>query len=89
MSKLVFEENAFEDLCDWSIYDKQIFLKIHDLLKACLRDPFKGIGKPEPLKGKLKGWWSRRIDDKHRLVYRVLADGVIEIISCKGHYRDK
>lgn len=89
MRRLVFEQAAFDDFCDWGIYDKQVFLKIHDLLKATLREPFAGIGKPEALKGKLRGCWSRRIDDKHRLVYRVKGVDVIEVLSCKGHYGDK
>lgn len=88
MKRIIFEAGAFEDLNDWAIYDKARFIKIHDLIKAMLRDPFKGPGKPEPLKG-MKGCWSRRIDEKHRLVYRVTSDGSIEVISCKGHYGDK
>ncbi|MBQ3800219.1 MAG: Txe/YoeB family addiction module toxin, partial [Treponema sp.] len=67
--------------------DKKTLRKINDLLKAIDRDGFSGIGKPEPLKGR-EGCWSRRIDDKNRLVYKVL-DGQIEIIQCKGHYEDK
>lgn len=89
MRSILFEQGAFDDFCDWGIYDKARYLKIHDLIKAAMRDPFKGMGKPEPLKGRLKGYWSRRIDDKHRLVYRVLPDGSIEVVSCKGHYGDK
>lgn len=89
MKRLVFEQGAFDDFCDWGIYDRQRFLKIHDLLKAILRDPFTGVGKPEALKGGLRGYWSRRIDDKHRLVYRVASGGVVEVVSCKGHYGDK
>lgn len=89
MRSLIFEQSAFDDFFDWGVYDKRIFLKIHDLLKAILRDPFKGPGKPEPLRGNLKGFWSRRIDDKHRLVYRITSTGDVEIISCKGHYDDR
>jgi len=89
MSAFSFEQDAFEDFVDWGVYDKRRFARIHDLLKATLRDPFNGPGKPEPLKGNLKGCWSRRIDDKHRLVYRVASNGDIEVISCKGHYGDK
>ncbi|MBK7247183.1 MAG: Txe/YoeB family addiction module toxin [Flavobacteriales bacterium] len=59
------------------------------LIKAILREPFKGMGKPEPLKGTLKGYWSRRIDEKHRLVYRMTSEGSVEVVSCKGHYGDK
>ncbi|MCW5900690.1 MAG: Txe/YoeB family addiction module toxin [Flavobacteriales bacterium] len=89
MRRLVFEQGAYDDFCDWGIYDRQRFLKIHDLLKAILREPFRGVGKPEALKGRLRGCWSRRIDDTHRLVYRITAEGDVEILSCKGHYGDK
>ncbi len=89
MKGVEFEQGAFEDFCDWALYDRHRFLKIHDLLKAVLREPFKGLGKPEALKGRLKGYWSRRIDEKHRLVYRIAADGSVEVLSCKGHYGDK
>lgn len=89
MRSITFEQGAFDDFCDWGIYDKARYIKIHDLIKAVIREPFKGMGKPEPLKGNLKGCWSRRIDDKHRLVYRVATDGSIEVVSCKGHYGEK
>jgi toxin YoeB len=89
MKRIVFEQGAFDDFNDWGVYDKARFIRIHDLLKAILREPFKGVGKPEPLKGALKGCWSRRIDDKHRLVYRIATDGSVEVLSCKGHYGDK
>ena len=89
MKRLVFDQGAFDDFCDWGIYDRPRFIKIHELLKAILRDPFKGLGKPEALKGDLKGCWSRRIDDTHRLVYRIARDGSVEVISCKGHYGDR
>jgi toxin YoeB len=88
MRTLIFDQGAFDDFFDWGIYDKQRFVKIHGLLKDILRDPFSGVGKPEPLKGDLKGCWSRRIDDKHRLVYRV-NDQSIQILSCRGHYGDR
>lgn len=89
MKQIIFEQGAYDDFCDWGIYDKARYIKIRDLIKACLREPFKGMGKPEPLKGALKGYWSRRIDEKHRLVYRVTGEGSIEVVSCKGHYGDK
>lgn len=56
------------------------------MIRECLRDPFRGIGKPEPLRGKLSGYWSRRIDDSNRLIYRAVTEG-IEIIACRYHYR--
>lgn len=89
MKRVRFDPGAFDDPCDWAVYDKHRFGRIHDLLKAILREPFKGTGKLEPLKGNLKGYWSRRIDDKHRLIYTVDVEGSVDVISCKGHYGDK
>ncbi|MBS1945797.1 MAG: Txe/YoeB family addiction module toxin [Bacteroidetes bacterium] len=89
MKRIRFEQAVFDDLCDWAVYDKKRFSRIHDLLRDILRNPFKGAGKPEPLKGELKGYWSRRIDEKHRIVYKVDAEGSVDVISCKGHYGDK
>ena len=80
-----FHPRAFEDYIDWSIADKKVFKNINRLIKQMQRTPFDGIGKPEPLKGDMKGCWSRRIDQKHRLVYKV-SDEEITIISCRGHY---
>lgn len=86
MKKFIFHKDAFEDFSDWAIVNKNIFKKIAELLKEIIRYPFEGKGKPEPLKHNLKGWWSRRITDEHRLVYKVNEEGDIEVISCKGHY---
>ncbi|MBM2816478.1 MAG: Txe/YoeB family addiction module toxin [Ignavibacteria bacterium] len=85
MKRIIFEYNAFEDFSNWAIVDKKIFLKIISLIKDIKRDPFKGIGKPEPLKEEFSGYWSRHIDDKHRLIYK-FTENNIQIISCKGHY---
>ena len=71
----------------WQIQDKKTLKRINMLLKDIERGNFDGIGKPEPLKGDLSGFWSRRIDEVNRLVYRINHD-VLEIISCKGHYED-
>ena len=87
MGKLTFTESGWADYLYWQTQDKKTLRKINDLLKAIDRDGFSGIGKPEPLKDR-EGCWSRRIDDKNRLVYKVF-DGQIEIIQCKGHYEDK
>lgn len=87
MGKLTFTESGWADYLYWQAQDKKTLRKINDLLKAIDRDGFSGIGKPEPLKGR-EGCWSRRIDDKNRLVYKIL-DGQIEILQCKGHYEDK
>jgi toxin YoeB len=85
MRKIVFEGNAFQDFAEWANMDKKTYQRIVELIKDILRQPFTGIGKPEPLKHELKGYWSRRINDEHRLVYKVSAEAVT-IISCKYHY---
>jgi toxin YoeB len=80
---------AWEDYLYWQANDTKIFDRINTLIESIERDPFRGIGKPEPLKGPLSGWWSRRITDEHRLVYRVrgLSDAqVLEIAKCRLHY---
>lgn len=87
MSKIVFTERAFEEYLYWQTQDKKTLKRINALLKAIARQPFEGIGKPEGLKGNLNGYWSRRIDDTNRLVYRV-SDGQTEIYQCKGHYEN-
>ena len=87
MRKIWFEE-AWEDYLRWQNTDKKTLKRINELIRDSERSPFEGIGKPEPLKGSLSGWWSRRIDNTNRLVYRV-TNGVLEILSCRGHYDDK
>lgn len=86
MSKLIFTDKAWEEYLYWQIQNKKITKKINLLLKDIARNGFDGLGKPEPLKN-YNGFWSRRIDDYNRLVYKV-SDGQIEIIQCKGHYDD-
>jgi toxin YoeB len=88
MKLIIFEFEAFEQYQHWIASDKKLALKIGSLIRQILREPFSGIGKPEPLKGNFKGYWSRRIDDKHRLVYKVTEDSVI-IALCYSHYNDK
>lgn len=85
MRKIVFESGAFQDFIEWSKTDKKIYQQIVNLILDTLRQPFTGIGKPEPLKYELKGYWSRRINDEHRLIYKVDSEA-ITIISCKYHY---
>ena len=80
-----FEESAFAEYRQWAVKDKKIFEKINTLITEIMRDPFHGTGKPEPLKENLSGYWSRRITQEHRLVYKVFPDHVI-IVSCKYHY---
>ena len=86
MKKYRFHEDALEDFVNWSIINKNIFKKIAELIKEIGREPFQGKGKPEALKHQLKGSWSRRINDEHRLIYFVNEQNDIEIVSCKGHY---
>lgn len=87
MSNLSFSEKAWQDYLYWQTQDKKVLRRINQLLQDIERNGYHGIGKPEPLKGDLSGFWSRRIDDTHRIVYRV-SDGLIEILQCKGHYND-
>lgn len=82
---LTFTENAWEDYLYWQKVDKKMLKKINELIKVIKRTPFEGIGKPEPLKYDLAGYWSRRIDQEHRLVYQV-ADGELLIFACRYHY---
>ena len=86
MKKIWFDE-AWEDYTYWQTQDKKTLKRINALIKDVERGNFEGIGKPEPLKGDFSGFWSRRIDDVNRLVYRINGD-VLEIISCRGHYED-
>ncbi len=83
--RLLWEESAWDDYCCWQMEDKKTLKRINTLIKDIQRGSFDGIGKPEPLKGNWSGWWSRRIDDTNRIVYRE-KDGAIIIASCKGHY---
>jgi toxin YoeB len=85
VKNLEFDRLAFEDLAWWVEYDRKQALKIIKLIQEVQRDPFQGIGKPEKLKHDLSGFWSRRIDKEHRLVYEVLEDK-IRILSCRFHY---
>lgn len=87
--RLVFSENAWEDYQHWIASDPKIHGRINTLIKQCKRSPFKGTGKPEPLKGDLKGWWSRRITQEDRMVYRVSGTGAgqaLEIAQLRFHY---
>lgn len=85
MSKITFTESAFEEYLYWQSQDRKTLKRINALLKDIGRSPFEGLGKPEGLKGNLNGYWSRRIDETNRLVYRI-KDGMIEVYQCKGHY---
>ena len=83
--KLVWQTNAWDDYVYWQQTDKKVLKRINDLIKDCLRTPFTGMGKPEPLRGNFSGCWSRRITDEHRLVYQVHDNGV-HILQCRYHY---
>lgn len=85
MDKITFAPQAWEEYCYWQTQDKKSLKRINQLLRDISRNNFTGMGKPEPLKGNLSGYWSRRIDDVNRLVYQV-KDEQIEIIQCRGHY---
>ena len=84
MKKIWFDE-AWEDYLYWQMQDKNKLRRINLLLKEIERSRFDGLGKPEPLKGELSGFWSRRIDGTHHLVYRIRNE-ILEILSCRGHY---
>lgn len=87
--KLVFADHAWEDYLYWQATDRQTLERINLLIRDCMRDPFRGLGKPEPLKASLQGWWSRRINTADRLVYRVSGKGsdqILEIAQCRLHY---
>ncbi len=83
--KLVFSEQAWEDYLYWQKIDKKLVQRINDLLKEITRTPHTGAGKPEALKHALAGYWSRRINDEHRIVYKV-ADGSVLIAQLRSHY---
>jgi toxin YoeB len=87
-----FTQNAWEDLEYWIDNDSDIVTRIKDLIKSILQDPFKGLGKPEPLRYDLKGYWSRRITSEHRIVYKVSGSKGVDqkcvILQCRFHYDD-
>lgn len=87
--KIVFSEDAWSQYRHWQGADAKLLERLNGLIEECLRHPFSGTGKPEPLRGELQGFWSRRIDDEHRLVYRVAGkapDQRLEIAQCRYHY---
>ena len=83
--KLVFVEDAWEDYIYWQSNDKSMLKRINTLIKECMREPFGGLGKPEPLRFDMAGYWSRRINAEHRLVYKFDDDKLI-ILQCRYHY---
>ena len=87
---ILFSNTAWQQYLNWQKEDDKILGRINELIKAIQRDPFKGIGKPEPLRQNLKGFWSRRINKEHRLVYRIVGrkneNQRLEILTCQFHY---
>lgn len=83
--KLIFSDEAWEDYLYWQKQDKAVVKRINELIAVCRRDPFVGIGKPEPLKYALAGYWSRRITDEHRMVYKAEKDALL-IAQLRYHY---
>lgn len=87
--KLLWTEQGWEDYCYWQETNAKILARINELLRDASRHPFQGIGKPEPLRNDMAGWWSRRITQEHRLVYRVSGSAgnqALEIATCRFHY---
>jgi toxin YoeB len=87
--KVLFADQGWEDYLHWADTDRKVFKRLNKLIKECRRTPFEGTGKPEPLKGDFQGWWSRRLTDVDRLVYRVEGKGDtqrLEVAQCRYHY---
>ena len=84
----MWTDDAWEDYLHWEREDKKFLKRINQIIRDIDRRGYEGIGKPEPLSGNLSGYWSRRIDEKNRVVYKI-EDGVLKIIQCGSHYRDK
>ena len=85
---ILWEDDAWKEYLIWQEEDKKTLRSINKLIKDIQRSPFEGLGHPEPLSENLAGWWSRRIDEKNRIVYKTIENNSI-ILSCKGHYTDK
>lgn len=86
--KKIWTDDAWDDYLYWQTQDKKTLKRINNIIKDIDRNGYEGIGEPEPLKHDLQGFWSRRIDSKNRIVYRI-KEGAIEIAQCGSHYRDK
>ena len=85
MMRIMFSQNSWEDYISWQFEDRKILKRINEMIKDIQRTPYTGLGKPEPLKYDLTGFWSRRIDREHRLVYQVYGNEIL-IYSCRYHY---
>ena len=86
--RINFTVTGWSDYLNWEWQDKKILKRINNLIEDIERNGHNGIGKPEPLRNDMSGWWSRRIDEKNRLVYRLIDNEAVEISQCKGHYGD-
>jgi toxin YoeB len=86
MRNIEFTPKAFDEYKNWISTDRRTAIRISDLLFDIVRSPFEGIGKPEPLKHQFKGFWSRRIDHEHRLIYKITETSVV-VFSCYSHYQ--
>ena len=86
--QVLWHESGWDDYIWWQSQDKKTLKRINALIKDMQRTPYEGLGKPEPLKGNLTGWWSRRIDETNRIVYRV-KDNALVIAACRNHYDDE
>ncbi len=84
---ILWEDEAWQEYLDWQTQDKKTLRKINQLIKDIQRNPFDGLGHPEPLSGTLSGWWSRRVDEKNRIVYKPVGNHTT-ILSCREHYYD-
>jgi len=83
--RIIFTKNAWKDYLSWQSENKKMLIKINELIREIHRTPYKGKGKPEPLKHELTGLWSRRIDKEHRLIYQIVHEDIL-IYSCRYHY---
>ena len=84
-----FSINGYDDYVYWQTEDKKTLRKINKLIQSARRTPFQGEGHPKPLRGDFAGYWRREIDDKNRLIYRIVNSTHLEIVQCRGHYNDK
>lgn len=91
MGKIIFTEEGWADYTYWQTQDRRTLKRINQLMQDILRGGYEGIGKPEPLRGSLSGYWSRRIDETNRLVYRIsgTASDTVEVLSCRNHYSSR
>ena len=88
--KLLWTDQGWEDYTHWQNTDAKMVKRINEVIRDTRRDPLQGMGKPEPLRNEMSGWWSRRINEEHRMVYRVTGSGAaqaLEIGSCRFHYK--